>query len=149
MNITSLYTLGEQSGKTSQNRSKPVVGETLYDLNIGNAARNTPQVLTPVIVRSVGRKYFTCSPEGYEDKRYETKFRLEDWREESDYSTTHCLYTTEQEWSDEKEKNRIIEDIRRVFSGNFLWEREKHLDIPLEKLRVIDAILHEGNEYNH
>ena len=39
-------------------KTKPVVGQVLYSLNVGNAARNCGQVLTPVTVVSVGRKYF-------------------------------------------------------------------------------------------
>ena len=75
---------------------KPEVGETLFSLNIGNAARNSEQVLTPVVVAKVGRKYFTVR-EGWK----ETKYRLSDWLQVTDYSPDSCLYESEQEWEDE------------------------------------------------
>lgn len=46
----------------------PQVGQTLYSLNIGNAARNCEQKLKPVIVRKVGRKYFECSTKWLDER---------------------------------------------------------------------------------
>lgn len=79
----------------------PGVGETLYSLNVGDAARNREQVLTPVVVRKVGRKYFEASPA--EQPHLITQYRLSDWGEHSDYSARSRLYRTPKEWEDEKE----------------------------------------------
>lgn len=119
------------------NKRTPVLGETLYSLNIGNAAwGKTPQVLTPVTVTKVGRKYFKCKPEG----KYwsEVEYHLEDWSEHSNYSPNSKLYETQQEWEDEKESNFLSQEISKNFS--YIGVARK---IPLEKLRAIKAILDE------
>jgi hypothetical protein len=98
-------------------KRKPIVGEILYDLNIGNAARRGEnQFLTPVEVKSVGRKYFTCSPtDGV--YRPETTYHVENWRQKTEYCQDHQLYETRQEWEDEKEVSRIHAMLRAKFSS--------------------------------
>ena len=84
----------------------PVVGQKLYrcprpplySLNIGNRARDVQEVLTPVIVRKVGRKYFSCSPEGRVGKWEETEYFLDTWARHTGYSAGSKLYSNEQEW---------------------------------------------------
>ena len=98
-------------------KRKPIVGETLYSLNVGNAARRTEKKLTPVTVISVGRKYFTCQPVGSTGKWSETKYHLDKWSEATDCTTNSRLYETEQEWLDEKEADEIALTLRRLFSG--------------------------------
>ncbi len=56
---------------------KPAVGQVLYSLNVGNAARGRERVLTPVVVIKVGRKYFTCRPEG-KDSWADVQYHLSD-----------------------------------------------------------------------
>ena len=91
---------------------KPVVGQKLYSLNVGNASRRTVQKLTPVIVKKVGRKYFTCSPEGFD---YRTQYHLDDWSEKSDYSAVSRLYESKQAWEDEKEAAMICKRLHCYF----------------------------------
>ena len=116
-------------------KRKPVIGETLFDLNVGNdARRGTPQVLTPVIVARVGRKYFACARK---DSAYglETEYHIEDWRQRTDYCANHHLYESNQEWEDQKEEAELNDYIRNAFT------HYNNRVIPLEGLRSIKAIL--------
>lgn len=115
-------------------KTKPYVGQVLFSLNIGNAARWKPSVLTAVIVRSVGRKYFLCSPN--EHPRAETKYRIADWSEETGgYSATSHLYAHAKEWEDERE----CSELSKVIFSAFEYGSNKH-GIPLEVLRQIAAL---------
>lgn len=108
---------------------KPIVGETLYSLNVGNAARDSEQVLTPVKVKSVGRRYFTVIGKyGWEKKYY-----LDTWGEVSDYRADSCLYETEKEWKDEKEAT----DLHRKIKEHFVYKKR----LSLEQLRAINKIM--------
>ena len=116
-------------------KRKPTLGETLFDLNIGNAAgRGLAQILTPVVVKAVGRKYFTCAPAegGY---RPETTYALKDWQQKTEYCRDHQLYETAQEWKNEKEAGEILAELRVEFSH---YSRCK---TPLETLRAIKSLL--------
>ena len=109
---------------------KPEVGQIVYSLNTGNAARNGKRVLTPFVVKKVGRKYFTCGKvdcPGHMDKRY----LLSTWEEDTHYSTESILYRNPQEWEDEKSI---------VFLRNYIKERMNKF-ISLESLREIEQIL--------
>lgn len=117
-------------------KQTPTVGQTLYSLNVGDAARRSSQVLTPVTVTKVGRKYFTVG-EGWASQEY----HLSDWREKTDYTPTSCLYVSEQEFADQKESAELTDRIRHVFS---YLGGVKH--IPLESLRSIYGIIMENKE---
>lgn len=91
---------------------KPEVGQTLYSLNIGNAARYSKQKLTPVIVTKVGRKYFLCK-QG--DHRFKTQYRLDNWYEKTDYTANSKLYLNPQHWEDEREATDICKLIYKTF----------------------------------
>ena len=112
-------------------KKKPTIGQTLYSLNVGDAARNTPQVLTPLKVTKVGSKYFTLG-EGWR----EAQFHLSSWRENSDYTSDHRIYETEQSYKDEKEEGEISNRIYKAFE----YGRNTQ-EIPLSKLREIDQML--------
>lgn len=119
-------------------RSKPTVGQTLYSLNIGNASRHQPQALTPVIVRKVGRKWFTCSRADDEPPYRATSYSLETWLDDSEgYSHSAQLYATEQEWLDQKEHRQLYEEIRKAFD---LWTG-RGSELSLATLRQIKALL--------
>lgn len=116
---------------------KPEVGQILYSLNVGNAARHCDQKLEKVIVTKVGRKYFTCTREGW---RHGTEYLIDGWREKTDYSASSVLYASKEEWEDEKESNHICKTI----SESFEYGRNR-MKLPLEKLRAIaDIINSEG-----
>lgn len=109
-------------------------GDTLLSLNIGNFhRRGTEQVLTPVVVRKIGRKYFEASPEGF--NRVTTKYRLEDWVQVTEYSPTSKLYASRQDWENEKEHRELWDAIRLAFNGG------GKPSLPLEKLRQIQSII--------
>lgn len=115
-------------------KRKPIIGEKLFTLNVGNAARRTPQVLTPVIVAKVGRKYFTTHAEG--QFKVEREFHLENWREKTDYSPDAVIYESEQEYADEKESREICAAIGKAFEYG-----RNGKELPLETLRKISALL--------
>ena len=119
-------------------REKPVVGQALYSLNVGNRARHREQVLTPVKVVKVGRKYFTTEIEGgrFPDP---TQFHISDWLEKSDYMAGQRLYATKQEWLDEKESGKITALVRRAFART-------SPRLPLDTLRQIQAVLNQLKE---
>lgn len=117
---------------------KPEVGQTLYSLNIGNAARNREQILTPVTVVKVGRKYFTCSKEG---SRLETQYRIDGWIENTEYTANSCLYESVQEWEDEKEHNSIYQKIKNKYFSTFGSKK-----ISLDSLRKINEILEDDHD---
>ena len=114
-------------------KRKPIVGERLYTLNIGNNARQIAQILTPVTVAKVGRKYFTVIRVG--EWPLATEFRIDDWLERpSGYSANHALYETEQEWADEKETAALCKGIANAFEYG-----RNHNNLSLETLRMIAA----------
>ena len=122
------------------NRPKPIVGQTLYSLNVGNAARGTPQVLTEVKVLKVGRTYFHA---GIPDQRIPDqhwtlyRYRLNDWvQDQGDgYSGNSVIYLTRQEWEDEREATKHVSTIRSTFDT---WTGRK---LPLPVLRQIAALI--------
>ena len=116
-------------------KPEPKVGQILYSLNVGNAARRgVEQKLTPVVVMSVGRKYFTCG-EGFNAKQY----CLGSWQENTNFTATSCLYETEQEWADDKRRDELLSRLRNEF-GTFGNSR-----MSLGQLERITAILEEQN----
>lgn len=116
--------------------NKPKVGDVLYSVNVGNAARNREQVATPVVVISVGRKFFVTCELGQETNRYRhTKYSLKDWREVTDYTPDSQLYESEQEFLNEKIARRIWDKLRRFFASC------NNGNISLEDLKEIEAII--------
>lgn len=118
-------------------KPNPIVGQTLYSLNIGNAARRTEQKLTPVVVLKVGRKYFTTAQEHHRDSPYtHTEYHLGTWREKTQYCENSKLYSTEQEYLDEKEGSELC----RKISDSFQYGQNKR-GLPLHDLRAISSLL--------
>jgi len=111
------------------NRPKPEVGQTLYSLNVGNASRGRGQVLTPVKVTKVGRKYFYAAAEGRED--YPTTFHLGSWHERTEYTANQKLYADPQERENEKESTKLLRLIRQNV------DRLRIGDLPVGRLRHI------------
>ena len=91
---------------------KPEVGQTLYSLNIGNAARNVEKVLTPVLVEKVGNKYFTVRI-----RSRAVQYHISNWLEKTEYCANSKLYETESEWFNEKETSELINKARQYFGG--------------------------------
>jgi hypothetical protein len=116
-------------------REKPVVGQTLYSLNVGNAARGRPQKLTPVEVVSVGRKYFTVHTIGMPDW-HTVKYSLEDWSEVSIYIPYTRLYVSEKEYEDDKLHDEMSSMIMRAFDRQYTMKTYS-----LEDLAAICSIL--------
>lgn len=119
-------------------KRKPVVGETLFMLNIGDNARRRECHLRTVEVISVGRKYFIVSEDVYKDRPHmHVKFTIDTWVQSTDYSAGWCLYESEQEYFDEKERGEMIKMLRDLFhrySGNLK-------DLTIASLRKIKDIV--------
>jgi len=111
---------------------KPTVGQMLFSLNVGNAARNRDQVLTPVTVTKVGRKYFYAATH----RGREIKYELGTWVESTNYCANSILYLTKQAWLDVKEKNELTQKIKEYF-GPYGGSHK----LTLIKLQQIDEII--------
>lgn len=113
---------------------KPEVGQRLYSLNVGSAARGREQVLTPVTVTKVGRKYFSCLEDVYaKSPHMSVEYHLDNWRQRTEYTPSSILYISKDEWENEKrriELNFKISEAFRYGSRNFTLEQlEKINDI--------------------
>lgn len=115
--------------------NKPVVGQTVWSLNIGDAARQTEQKLTPLVVVKVGSKYFTAEEETSNRFKRSTQFHLSAWTEKSDYFPRHQAYESAQAWEDQKEATAIANRLRETFAyGN-------NRNLTLETLRKIVELI--------
>lgn len=112
-------------------RPIPSVGDTVWLLNVGNAARYTEQKLHPETVVKVGRKYFTTAEAGRAEHMWHT-FHLDSWWEKTEYSANWRVYASPGEYEMEKERTFLLEEFRRLF------DRKPGLD--LDQLRRIKAI---------
>lgn len=113
-------------------KRKPQIGETLYSLNIGNAARYNESKLTSMTVSSVGKKYFTL----VDSHHRETQFYIDTWRQKTIYCEDHRLYESEQEWLDEEEERVICQKISNSFEYGRNVEK-----LSLADLRKINDVI--------
>ena len=117
-------------------KSIPVVGQTVWSLTVGNAARYSPQKLTEMVVTKVGNKYFyVARPEHKHVAQMQTKVHLDTWNECTEYCASHAFYEKPQDWYDEKEWSDGVKQIRSVLS---YVNRER---LSLDQVRGIVAIL--------
>lgn len=92
---------------------KPIVGETLFSLNVGNdVSKYSPRKLTPVVVTKVGRKYFYTQTDGQYPRT--VQFYLSNWREVTQYQPSLRLYGDPQEWEDDKTISKTIHSIEQL-----------------------------------
>lgn len=129
---------GSEGGATRRGQM-PLLKQTLYSLNVNNAARGKPQTLTPVLVTKIGRKYFDCTPQDKES-HFSISYHLEDWREKTDYSPDTVLYASPQEWEEEKETKELCWFINRTFEHGLNLKKTS-----LENLRKIRALIEQGS----
>ena len=114
---------------------KPTVGQTLYVLNIGNNARGNEHRLRPVVVISVGRKYFKATTPEYADRPHTAvQYDMERGCEVSNYTPGWKVYESEQAWADEKEAATLEVAISKRFAPH-------RSGVSLKALREIMAIL--------
>jgi len=93
---------------------KPKVGQTVYSLNVGNAARNTKQKLTPVTVCKVGRKYFYAKRYNWPENTA-IKYDLLTWGEVTDYFVNNKLFESVEAYEISKERGDLIRKLESVF----------------------------------
>ena len=115
---------------------KPEVGQVVYSLNVGNAARRVEQKLTPYEVVKVGNLYFTARRCNDDSGWTDTQYHLDGWYEKTEYSANSKLYSSEQEWHDEREAQEIVSRMKKAFDFG-----GKGRQLPLESLRKIAAII--------
>lgn len=120
-------------------QKKPQVGETLYSLNIGNAARRVEQTLTPMTVLTVGRKYFTVAERDHPHRK-PVKFDLKTWRQVTEYSADHRLYRDPQEWVDETARATACARLYEAFEA-----RQNRENLPLSTLAHLVEVV-EGRQ---
>ena len=126
----------EKPASNKQSRTKPVVGQTLYSLNVGNAARNCETKLTPVVVTKVGRKYFYTHDESRGDTFGHMTYNVVDWREKTNYSAHSKLYESKQTWLDEREAHKLCRKVHEAFEYG-----HNRKNLSLETLRAIDKLI--------
>lgn len=114
---------------------KPKVGDIVYSLNVGNAARSRKKELTEFVVQKVGRKYFYAGKEGC-PKWMMYKYDLESWHEVNNYSATSKLYKSKQEYLEQGEMQEICASIAKIFD----WGKN-HRHLNLETLRKIRELM--------
>lgn len=109
-------------------KRKPVVGETLWMVvhGYGQKAKEPRQVN----VISVGKKYFKVV---YPGSVVGMEFCLDGWVEKTEYTPDSFLYESLQEIEDEKEWDRLANELRQFFQHN--------VKLSLKGLRLIKAIV--------
>ena len=118
---------------------RPEVGQTVYSLNVGNAARRAEQELTPYVVSKVGRKYFYAGPEGCSDWAL-LKYEIETWLETTEYSVTSRLFPSTEEYQRDRRREEILSEIKAFF-------REfGRCHLSLDQCERIAAIIAEGEQ---
>lgn len=123
-------------------KPKIKINQILYSLNVGNACRNREQVLTPVIVIKIGRKYFTACPlKDIEYKSMHTMYYLDGWSEKTEYSANSKLYISEAEYNEEKEIIRICSKIYKSF--DYGKNKEK---LSVDQIQRIENIIDEKDK---
>ena len=122
-------------------KQPPKLNQILYSLNVGNAARYKDQVLTPVCVVKVGRKYFTTRKVGDDNGFSDTQYHISDWREKTDYSPNSVLYETEKEWEDEKLAQTLLIEL-----AGFFDPLKKADNLSVDQLQRIKAIVFENRD---
>ena len=129
-------------------KEKPKVGQILYSLNVGNAARNTEQTITPVQVTEVGRKYFTIQHMNEDGTLWKIKgtklHHLDTWDEKTEYCKNSKLYSDPQEWYDEKESDNLLKRILAYFDQRGVFSYKRQYSLPL--LREVDALISKEEE---
>ena len=115
---------------------KPIVGQKLFRLNVGRAARNVPQILTECTVIKVGRTYFTAVQDQYLDRvDMWDLYSLDNWLEKAEYGATSRMFLSPQHWEDEKEKVVIMDELRKTF-----YSLGDGMHLPLARLKALKCM---------
>jgi len=113
---------------------KPEVGQIVFSLNINRAHEGKKQVLTPIEVKTVGRKYFTAGKPDY-SPHMDTQYFISDGSENSGFMPDSHAYESPQAWEDDKEHKSLFCYVLDVFQG---YQRS---NLSLEDLRDIKKII--------
>jgi len=109
------------------------VGQTLW-LVLSSYYKGNAREPKEVVISKVGRKYFEL-----EGRRLE-KYNIDNLREEIDSSYKNQCYLSFQEILDKKEIQKLTDEIRKFL------QPYGELDLSLDQLRRISAIISENNE---
>lgn len=110
-------------------KRKPIKGETLYLRNVNRHSHADCDPPKPVIVDSVGRKYFTIG---------RLKFNIETWRETT-LPGYYYLYETLEEWQQRVEFDKLWGELTGIMR-NYI----PSTSFTLDQLRRVHAILTES-----
>jgi hypothetical protein len=119
---------------------KPTIGQIIFGLNVGNAARHCEQKLTKMIVTSVGNKYFKARKIDDASGWTEDQFYNDGWKQKTDCSATIFLYESEQSYFDENEVRNICVKLSKFFGHG---KNSKH--VSLQNLRAILKLIEGEN----
>ena len=98
-------------------KNKITVGQLVFSLNIGNAARNREQKLTPMVITKVGRKYFSARYLDDSSGWSEIQYYVDSGIEKTNFSANSCIYLSEKEYDDEVMANNLYLNIKNSFSS--------------------------------
>lgn len=115
---------------------KPELGQRLFSLNVGNAARRREQTLKEVVVTKVGRTYFTVQNVDDNTGWSARQYYIDGWLEKTNYTPNSRLYISRSVWEDEKESAELVTQIFPYFEYG---RNRKALSV--HKLREIMAII--------
>ena len=89
------------------NKHNIKVGQIVYSLNVGNAARRCEQVLIERTVTKVGRKYFY-----YTEYGHDVKISFESMDDRCEYTARARVYLSPADWEEEKLANKLLGTLR-------------------------------------
>lgn len=116
-------------------------GTVLYSLNVGNAARRQNQKLTPVVVQTVGRKYFTVRVQGVTNDYNDVQYHIEDWREKTEYTANSKLYESVEEYNHAVAAKEYVRRIGEAFKYG-----RNCLKLPYHVLQQINDLIEDNKQ---
>jgi hypothetical protein len=114
-------------------RDKPKVGDELFLVDVGNAARNGRGSQRKCVVSKVGRKYFDVT---YGDRCPSTvTFVIATRHQKTEYCANAALYDSEQHWAD----SVLADKLGRKIADSFRYSCGS--SFTLDQLRKVAEIL--------
>jgi len=120
------------------NPPRPTVDQEVFSLNVGNNARNQEQVLTPMVVSKVGRKYFSAKRADDAIGYSETQYHLDTWIQKTEFCANSRIFPTKQEWYDEQEAALLSAEFKTVFGFGYAGSKQLSLTALLAIKDIID-----------
>lgn len=103
---------------------KPIVGKTLFIVDVGNRARYGGK--RECTVTKVGRKYFYVEIDSY----FEVQFYIKTWAQKNNSIADFAVYENKEEWEAEKKLDKYSQKLRQYFDGfqtNIMFDQAKQI----------------------